>query len=315
MAKGAAPSQDQLLELMKRAAEELKHAQEEARTAVLALQKEQAAHQKTEAELEQALKQAKGAKSQQSTDEQLLKDQIDAERENGRALDARVKELEAALEGAASEREALKAKLAEAETAVSVASQQEEAKQQKLLEEHEKTIAALKETQDKSIEELRRAMEAAEAEHKGLLDDAAGGLVQMEQQLNQEKEKHQATAQKLIETRAKVRELEGSLAEQQERLKGLETAASQMADAHEKALREAAEAHTRATAELQAAFGAAQQELQSVTARWREVEHQYEALHREMLLTLEQRDEARRMLENERAERERLTKVLQSHPR
>lgn len=308
MAKGAAPSQDQLLELMKRAAEELKHAQEEARTAVLALQKEQAAHQKTELELEQAQKQAKGAKSQQSTDEELLKDQIAAERENAKALEARVRELEAALEGAASEREALKTKLGEAETALSVASQNDEAK-------HEKAIAALKETHEKVLEELRKEMEAAETEHKGLLDDAAGGLVNMEQQLNQEKEKHQATAQKLIETRGKVRDLESSLAEQTERVKGLETVAAQMGEAHQKALREAAEGHTKATADLQAAYGAAQQELVSVTARWREVEHQYEALHREMLLTLEQRDEARRMLENERAERERLTKVLQSHPR
>jgi len=50
-------------------------------------------------------------------------------------------------------------------------------------------------------------------------------------------------------------------------------------------------------------------------ARWREVEHQYEALHREMLLTLEQRDEARKLLENERAERERLSKALQGQHR
>src|SRR5882724_1576928 len=134
MAKGAAPSQDQLLELMKRAAEELKHAQEEVRTAVLALQKEQSAHQKTELELEQAQKSAKGAKNLSSTDEQLLKDQIEAERENGKALDSRVKELEAGLEGAITEREQLRAKLAEGETALSVLQQQEEAKAQRVAE-------------------------------------------------------------------------------------------------------------------------------------------------------------------------------------
>ena len=315
MAKAAAPSQDQLLELMKRAAEELKHAKEEARTAVLALQKEQAAHQKTELELEQAQKIAKSAKSQQGTDEELLKDQIEAERENGMALAARVKELEAALEGAAAEKKSLEAKLAEAETAVSVASQNEEAKGQKAAEEHEKTIAALKEAHAKALEDLKKEIDEAEAEHKGLLDDAAGNLVQLEQQLAQEKDKHQATAQKLIETRGKVRDLEGGLASEQERVKGLETAAKQMADANEKALREAAEGHTKATAELQQAYATAQQELAAVTARWQDVERQYEALHREMLLTLEQRDEARRLLENERAERERLTKVLQTHPR
>ena len=326
MAKGAAPSQDQLLELMKRAAEELKHAQEEARTAVHALQKEQAAHQKTEGELEQALKQLKTAKSQQSTDEELLKDQIEAERENGRALDARVKELEAALEGAAAEREALQAKAAEAETAVSVAVQQEEAKAQKLVEEHEKTIAALKEVHEKTLgevkeaheramEESKKAIAEAEADRHGMLDDAAGKLVQAEQQLGQERDKHQATAQKLLETRARVRELESTVAAEQERVKGLEAAAKQLADQHEKGLREAAEAHQKATADLQTNLVYAQQELASVTERWREVERQYEALHREMLLTLEQRDEARRMLENERAERERLSKALQAQHR
>ncbi len=315
MAKGAAPSQDQLLELMKRAAEELKHAKEEARTAVLALQKEQAAHQKTEAELEIALKQAKSAKNQAGTDEQLLKDQIEAERENGKALAARVQELEAALEGAASERKTLEAKVAEADTAISVASQQAEAAAQKLTEQHQQTIAALKEAHNKALEDLKKEVEAAEAHHKGLLDDAAGNLVQIEQQLAQEKEKHQATAQKLLETRAKVRELEAGLAAEQERVKGLETAAKQLADAHEKAMREAAEANTKANAELQQAYAVMQQELTAVTERWRDVERSYESLHREMLLTLEQRDEARRLLENERAERERLTKVLQQHPR
>lgn len=315
MAKGVAPSQDQLLELMKRAAEELKHAQEEARTAVLALQKEQAAHGQTEAELEQAQKAAQSSKSLSSTDEELLKDQIEAERENGKALAQRVKELEAALDGASAEREAMKTKVAEAETTLSVASQQDEANAAKLSAEHEQTIAALRETQDKAIAELRQAMEAAEAEHQGLLGDAAGGLVQIEQQLAAEKEKHQTTAQKLLETRARVRELEGALAEQHDRLKGLETAATQMGDAHQKALREANEAHARAAAELQAAFVSTQQELATVTQRWREVEHQYEALHREMLLTLEQRDEARRMMDGERAEKERLAKALSAQAR
>ncbi len=348
MAKGAAPSQDQLLELMKRAAEELKHAQEEARTAVLALQKEQAAHQKTEAELEQAQKQVKNAKGQQSADEQLLKDQIDAERENGKALATRVKELEASLDGAMAERESMKAKVAEAETAISVAAQQDEAKHQKLVEaheaelqkrteeheaalqklveeheaalqklteEHEKTIAALKEVHEKAQAEAQKAVAEAESHHKGLLDDAAGNIVQIEQQLTHEKEKHQVMAQKLIETRGKVRELEAAVAAEQERVKGLEAAAKQLADHHEKTLREVSDAHTKATADLQANFVYSQQELAGVTERWREVERQYEALHREMLLTLEQRDEARRQLENEKAERERLSKVLQGQHR
>lgn len=315
MAKGAAPSQDQLLELMKRAADELKHAQEEARTAVMALQKEQAAHQKTEAELEQALKAAKGSKSQQGTDEGLLKDQIEAERENGKALAARVKELEAALEGAAAEREQMKGRSSEADTAISVAAQQEEAKRQKLIEEHAKAIASLKELHEKALDDVRREANEEATEHKGLLDDAAGKLVELETQLTAERDKHQATAQKMIEAKSKVRELEASLQSEHERVKGLETAAKQLADAHAKQLKEQAEANTRANAEMTQRYGQMQAELQDVTERWREVERQYEALHREMLLTLEQRDEARRMLENEKAERERLAKVLASQHR
>ncbi|MBK7857485.1 MAG: hypothetical protein IPJ65_02445 [Archangiaceae bacterium] len=310
MAKGGAPSQDQLLELMKRAAEELKHAQEEARTAVQALQKEQAAHEKTEQELEQALKAAKGTKSKHNADDELLKDQIEAERENGKTLAARVKELEAALDGAATELERLKNKSTEADTAISVAAQQEEAKRQRLVEEHQKTIASLKELHDQALDDVRREANEAETEHQGLLDDAAGNLVQVEQQLQQEKEKHQGTAQKLLETRSRARELEQTLAAEQERVKALEAAATQLADSHQQALREAAEAHRRASAALEQRAAAAQGELTQVTERWREVERQYEALHREMLLTLEQRDEARRLLENERAERERLSKVL-----
>jgi hypothetical protein len=61
-----------------------------------------------------------------------------------------------------------------------------------------------------------------------------------------------------------------------------------------------------------ASYNQMQAELQSVTDRWREVERQYEALHREMLLTLEQRDEARRLLENEKSESARLAKALQA---
>src|SRR6185295_11960232 len=170
-----------------------------------------------ELELQQALKAAKNAKGQAGSDEELLKDQIAAERENGLALAARVKELEAALDGSVAE---LKAKLNESETALSVAVQQEAARGEKALDEQKKEIE----------------------EQKGLVDDAAGKLVEMETQLNQEKEKHQATAQKLIEIRSKARELEMSLASEHERVTGLETAAKQLADAHERALKDQAAA-------------------------------------------------------------------------
>jgi chromosome segregation ATPase len=326
MAKGAAPSQDQLLELLKRAAEELKHAQEEARTAIAALQKEQAAHHKTEQELEVAQKQAKGAKSQQSTDEQLLKDQIDAERENGKTLAARVKELEKELQGASTERDALRQRVADGDTAINVANQQEEAKRQELEVGHAAALDTLKTEHAAALEaanaehaaaldtlktEHAAALEAAHAEkaelevgQKASLDDAAGKMVAMETQLVAEKDKHQTTAQKLLETRSKVRELESQLSSEQERVKGLEAAAKQMADEHEKQLHDA-------TDSLSADLHQTQTELQRVTEAWQQVERQYEALHREMLMTLEQRDDARRLLDNERAERERLSRALQ----
>lgn len=343
MAKGAAPSQDQLLDLLKRAAEELKHAQEEARTAVAALQKEQAAHRKTEDELDVARNKASGTSSQNDTDTQLLKDQIEAERENAKSLDTRVKELEAGLEGAIAERETLRAKVAESETAISVAQQQEAAKRAQMEEEQGQALDGLQEQHTAAMEKLKAEhaaqVEAMKTEHstalegvlaesarvldaekaraaeeeanaKAMVDDAAGKLVAMESQLTQEKEKHQLMAQKLLETRSKVRELEAGLSGEQERVKGLEVAASQMADSHDKALREAGEQHQRATAELTQTLAATQQELATVTERWRDVERSYEALHREMLLTLEQRDEARRALENERTERERLQRAL-----
>jgi chromosome segregation ATPase len=317
MAKGAAPSQDQLLELLKRAAEELKHAQEEARTAIAALQKEQAAHQKTEQELDAVQKQLKGNKSQQSTDEGLLKDQIDAERENAKALAARIKELESLVESAGSERDALRQRVTDGDEAINVSTQQEEAKRQALMTEHASALDALKAEHGNELEALRaehqkaldaHAAEKAEQEsgHKASLDDAAGKMVAMETQLVAEKDKHQTTAQKLLETRSKVRELESTLSAEQERVKGLEAAARQMVDTHEKELRES-------TQSLSTNLSQTQTELARVTESWQQVERQYEALHREMLLTLEQRDDARRLLDTERAERERLSRALQGH--
>jgi chromosome segregation ATPase len=311
MAKGAVPSQEQLLELLTRAAEELKHAKEEARTAVAALQKEQAAHQKTEAELEELKAKGEGTATRANTDEQLLKDQIEAERENGKVLAARVNELEAILDGATAEREALKAKVADSDTAISVAAQQEEAKRQALIEEHQRALEANAAEHARQVEALKAELEEHEAHAKGTLEDAAGKLVTAEQQLAQEREKHQGTAQKLLEARSRLRELEASLAAEHERVKGLEVAAKQLSDAHAKALAEAAEEHRSATADLQRNYQETHAELQRVTENWQQVERQYEALHREMLLTLEQRDDARRLLENEKAERERLSRALQ----
>jgi chromosome segregation ATPase len=292
MAKGGTPSTDQLLDLLKRAAEELKHSQEESRTAITALQKEQAAHADTETELDALKQQLKGSKALQSTDEQLLRDQIDAERENSKALVERIKELETELKNANVERDALRQRVADGDTAISVEQQQEEGRRQALMTEHANALDALK------------------AEHeisqKAMIEDTAGKLVQVETALTQEREKHQTTAQKLLEARSKVREFEASLAAEQERVKGLEAASKQMSDAHEQKLRET-------TAKLASDLQHAQAELAKATTTWQQVERQYEALHREMLLTLEQRDDARRQLENERAERERLSRALQGH--
>lgn len=315
MAKGASPSQDQLLELLKRAADELKHAKEEARTAIVALQKEQAAHQQTEAELEGIKNQTKAGRAQASTDEQLLKDQIDAERENSKELEKRVKELEQGLEAAIAEREAMRQRVTDGDTAISVTQQQEEAKRTALMQEHASALDALKAELSAALEtqktELEKALEAAASEraeadshNRGMLDDAAGKLVTLESQLAQERDKHQATAQKLLETRSKVRELESAVAAEQEKVKTLEATIKQLSETHERELRE--KTHTLAQ-NLERAQG----ELAKVTDSWQQVERQYEALHREMLMTLEQRDDARRLLDSERAEKERLSRALQ----
>jgi chromosome segregation ATPase len=326
MAKGASPSQDQLLELLKRAADELKHAKEEARTAIVALQKEQAAHQQTETELEGIKNQTKAGRAQASTDEQLLKDQIDAERENSKELEKRVKELEQGLEAAIAEREAMRQRVTDGDTAISVTQQQEEAMRTALMQEHASALDALKAEHASALDalkaeltsaletqktELEKALESAgaeqaeaEAHNKGMLDDAAGKLVTLETQLTQERDKHQATAHKLLETRSKVRELESTLAAEQEKVKTLEATIKQMSETHERELRE--KTHT-----LAQSLERAQGELAKVTDSWQQVERQYESLHREMLMTLEQRDDARRLLDNERAEKERLSRALQ----
>lgn len=255
-------STDQLLTLLKRAAEELKYAKEEAHTAVLALQKEQEAHRETETELQELKEKAA------SSDPQLLKDQVDAERDHGKTLDSQVRRLEQALEQALHMHKALETRAVEAETAVQIAEQQTKARLERQAEEHRAALAAQLEKHQSDLEEQHKLTSEQET-----LKSQCEGFLQ------QERERHQHTAQKLLETRSRVRELEATLHEELQRCTGIEAAAKKQADEQAQSLNAQAQA------------------LQEMTGRWQQVERQYEALHKEMLLTLEQRDEARRQLE------------------
>ena len=188
-----------------------------------------------------------------------------------------------------------------------------------------------------SIEAARKTdREIEDAKVKDLEDKSALGMAREQQSaleaqsaLGQEKEKHQATAQKFLTEKQKARELESNLQEAKTRVAELESATIAAADAHAKELQEReaswkaletnlateqhrlAQGHAAELAKLQSALTPLQQQVE-VTAQERfYVERKYEELSRELQLTLEQRDEARRILENVQAERQRLERALQ----
>lgn len=109
---------------------------------------------------------------------------------------------------------------------------------------------------------------------------------ELEQQISREKDKHQITAQKLLEARGKGKEAD----------EHLQASAAQLVDLRSQLDGQAA-AHVEATAALTARVAQLTQELESATTEWRHTDKQYEQLHKEMLIILDQRDEARRELD------------------
>jgi len=128
---------------------------------------------------------------------------------------------------------------------------------------------------------------AAEAAKRG---EAEGAHVK-------EREKHQATAQKLIEGRTRIRELEGSVAGLTARLSEVEGHLARAGEQAKQALAEKETAWNATRTALESTVNATQAQLDNATSEWRHVDRQYEQLHREMLTLLDQRDEARRELE------------------
>ncbi|MDP3574352.1 MAG: hypothetical protein Q8S42_27240 [Archangium sp.] len=120
---------------------------------------------------------------------------------------------------------------------------------------------------------------------------------ELEQQLSKEKEKHQITAQRLLEARGKGKEtdekLSGANAQNVELVARLES----LVAAHAAELSATAKAHTEATASLTSRVAELTTQLETATNEWRHTDRQYEQLHREMLTILDQRDEARRELD------------------
>jgi chromosome segregation ATPase len=181
--------------------------------------------------------------------------------------------------------------------------------------EHE--VASLRARRDELNVEVARAdaerksattrLQDAEARLAHAAEAEAARHAELESQLAKEKEKVQLTAQRLLDARNRTRELEPELeaaraalataAREREALEESHRlamahhldAAAQQLDARE-------EESKLAIAQLQSHVREREAELQRVTEQWRAVEKQYEALHRELLEVLDQRDEARRQL-------------------
>lgn len=133
---------------------------------------------------------------------------------------------------------------------------------------------------------VQQVREQLFAQHAAATEAERVKRSELEQQLSKEKEKHQITAQRLLEARGKGKETD-------ERLSG--------AHAQNVALVSRLEAlgtaHTEATAQLTARVAELTGQLETATTEWRHTDRQYEQLHKEMLTILDQRDEARRELD------------------
>lgn len=164
-------------------------------------------------------------------------------------------------------------------------------------------VAAEVAKRDSLVQTHVQALAAEAAKREALVQShgqAVAGEVskraEAESARDKEREKHQATAQKLIEAKTRIRELEGSAAQLTMRITELELQVSKAAENARQALaaKEATWAQSKASLETRAAQS--EQKLENATAELRHVERTYEQLHREMLTLLDQRDEARREL-------------------
>lgn len=301
MAKKGEPGKDELLALLRRAAGELKSAQEDARTAIAALRKEKDAHAETEAELE-ALKAGRGDFTDTTnvgagaTGAAVLEDlrgevtrlqarvdgfKRDLETAQGElaAERQRAEAAEASLKTASGEREELLTKVGELEAKAAAVVAEAAGERERLSQQHQDALGAEAQKRDELEQARSKELDELTHAHATAVEQATAKQKAAEAALAHEKEKHSHTAQKLLEARSTLREHEA-------RVKGLEEAAQRLGEEGQ-----------RTAAELQGRLDAATAQLQQVTAQWQEVERSYERLHKEMLLVLEQRDEARQQLQ------------------
>lgn len=265
-----------------------------------ALERESGAHSETR----QALEAEQNAHLQ-------TRAELDQERKNAEdVLEQRMGEVQQQLEQAQSQLQAEKARLAEHTETLATALAERDTLLARIdaIEAARKTDRDIEDAKLKEIEDRTAAQAAKDAQ----------AIAEVSAALQAEKDKHQAMAQKFLEEKKKARELESALQEAKTRVGELESATVAAAEQHAKELtdREAlwknAEAQWLAIrAELEARMLPLQQQVESTMQERMYVERKYEEQSRELQMTLEQRDEVRRLLDNVQAERQRLERALQ----
>jgi chromosome segregation ATPase len=151
--------------------------------------------------------------------------------------------------------------------------------------------------------EETRARTLTELKHRKVLEEDAARRAELELQVAKEKERMQLTAQRLLDARARTRELELELEKAVTNVARAEAETAKHSELHREALTEQHRQHDEALAGLGAQVLKLEGQLAHASTEWVHVNRQYEALHREMLVLLDQRDEARRELAHRSGER------------
>ncbi|MFT3711501.1 MAG: hypothetical protein QM817_28025 [Archangium sp.] len=155
------------------------------------------------------------------------------------------------------------------------------------------------------VQELETEMQTIAAkltgEHEKVLAAELQKKSELEQAIAKEKEKHQITAQKLLEARGKQRDADDAAQLNSSALQQLNSALEAEKAAHAKSLADLQLAHEQGVQSLQAHVLELTNKLENATAEWRHTDRQYEALHKELLVVLDQRDQARLELDSIKA--------------
>lgn len=143
----------------------------------------------------------------------------------------------------------------------------------------------------------QQVREQLTAEHATATEAERVKRSELEQQLTREKEKHQLTAQKLLEARGKGKESEERVHAGAAQNTELTARLERLTADHAHELEATRAAGVEGNAQLTARVAELASQLETATNEWRHTDRQYEQLHKEMLTILDQRDEARRELE------------------